>query len=221
MTWLSSSGDNASSDDTTPSTDATAKMARALHTIYEKSQGGFGALSPIADVAGPTPSEDTGDAVKKLIRNHVALAGTAGFVTSVGGVATLPVSLPANLTSVLAIQLRMAAGIAIATGHDPADDRVKVLAFACLVGSGYRQALRTAGVELGKKAALQAIKRVPGTVLIQINKQVGFRLLTKFGKTGIVNLGKLAPVAGGFVGGGVDSMSTYAVGKAARTAFSG
>jgi hypothetical protein len=30
-----------------------------------------------------------------VIRNHVALAGTAGFVTSVGGVATLPVSVPA------------------------------------------------------------------------------------------------------------------------------
>jgi hypothetical protein len=98
---------------------------------------------------------------------------------------------------------------------------VKALGLACLVGSSYRQALRKAGIELGKKAALQAVGQVPGKVLIQINKQVGFRLLTKFGKTGVVNLGKLTPVVGGLVGGGVDSVSTYAVGKAARTAFSG
>jgi hypothetical protein len=215
MTWLSSSNGR------TPSKHETTKMARALNTIYEKSQGGFGVLSPIEEVASSYLDEDTGDAVKKLIRNHVALAGTAGFVTSVGGVATLPVSLPANLTSTLAIQLRMVSGIAIATGHDPADDRVKALGLACLVGSSYRQALRKAGIELGKKAALQAVGQVPGKVLIQINKQVGFRLLTKFGKTGVVNLGKLTPVVGGLVGGGVDSVSTYAVGKAARTAFSG
>jgi hypothetical protein len=45
MTWLSSSNDR------TPSTAETTKMARALPTIYEKSQGGLGALSPIAEVA--------------------------------------------------------------------------------------------------------------------------------------------------------------------------
>jgi hypothetical protein len=45
MTWLSSSNDR------TPSTAETTKMAGALPTIYEKSQGGLGALSPIAEVA--------------------------------------------------------------------------------------------------------------------------------------------------------------------------
>ena len=69
MTWLSSSTDR------TPSKAETTKMARALPTIYEKSQGGFGVLSPIAEVASSDPDEDTEGAVKKLIRNHVALAG--------------------------------------------------------------------------------------------------------------------------------------------------
>jgi hypothetical protein len=79
MTWLSSSNDR------TPSKAETTKMAGALPTIYEKSQGGFGVFSPIAEVAGSLPSEDTERAVKKLIRNHVALAGTAGFAASAGG----------------------------------------------------------------------------------------------------------------------------------------
>lgn len=79
MTWLSSSTDR------TPSTAETTKMARALHTIYEKSQGGLGVLSPIAEVASSDPDEDTERAVKEVIRNHVALAGTAGFAASVGG----------------------------------------------------------------------------------------------------------------------------------------
>jgi hypothetical protein len=89
MTWLSSSNDR------TPSTAETTKMAGALPTIYEKSQGGFGVLSPIAEVASSYPDEDTERAVREVIRNHVALAGTAGFATSVGGVATLPISVPA------------------------------------------------------------------------------------------------------------------------------
>jgi hypothetical protein len=47
MTWLSSSNDR------TPSTAETTKMAGALPTIYEKSQGGLGVLSAIAEVAPP------------------------------------------------------------------------------------------------------------------------------------------------------------------------
>lgn len=37
------------------------------------------------------------------------------------------------------------------------------------------------------------IKKIPGTVLIKINQKVGWRLLTKFGEKGTVNLVKLVP----------------------------
>ena len=60
---------------------------------------------------------------------------------------------------------------------------------------------------------------MPGRVLIQINKIVGYRLITKAGTKGIVNLTKLAPVVGGVIGGGVNFTSTRAVGAWAKKNF--
>jgi len=56
-------------------------------------------------------------------------------------------------------------------------------------------------------------------VLTKINQAVGFRLFTKFGQKGLVNIHKAIPVLGGVVGGTVDAMSTYAIAKAAKALF--
>ena len=41
------------------------------------------------------------------------------------------------------------------------------------------------------------LKKLPGDLVIAINKKVGFRLLTKFGEKGAVSLVKLIPLVGG------------------------
>ncbi|MBQ4442795.1 MAG: TerB family tellurite resistance protein [Bacteroidales bacterium] len=56
-------------------------------------------------------------------------------------------------------------------------------------------------------------------MLTKINQAVGFRLFTKFGQKGLVNIHKAIPVLGGVVGGTVDAMSTYAIAKAAKALF--
>ena len=56
-------------------------------------------------------------------------------------------------------------------------------------------------------------------MLTKINQQVGFRLFTKFGEKGLVNLHKAIPVLGGIIGGSVDAFSTYAIAKAAKALF--
>ena len=56
-------------------------------------------------------------------------------------------------------------------------------------------------------------------MLTKINQAVGFRLFTKFGQKGLVNIHKAIPVLSGVVGGTVDAMSTYAIAKAAKALF--
>ena len=51
-------------------------------------------------------------------------------------------------------------------------------------------------------------QKISGKVLTKINQKVGFRLVTKFGTKGIVNLGKLLPGVGAAVGGGLDFVET-------------
>lgn len=64
-----------------------------------------------------------------------------------------------------------------------------------------------------------AIKKIPGKTLTAINQKVGFRFITKFGTKGIVNLGKVIPVVGAVVGGGIDLIDTKIIAKRAYKWF--
>ena len=69
-----------------------------------------------------------------MIDQHIRLAGVQGFVTSIGGLVTLPVALPANLTGLAIVQARMVASIAHLRGYDLDDPRVRTAVITCLLG---------------------------------------------------------------------------------------
>lgn len=131
----------------------------------------------------------------------------------------MPVAIPANVSSVLYVQLRMVAAIAHIGGFDIQSDQVQTLAYACLTGSAIAHVLKQTGIKVGEKIAVSAINKIPGKVLTSINQKVGFRLLTKFGTKGAVNLVKLVPVAGGIIGGAIDIGSTQVIAKNAYNMF--
>lgn len=158
-------------------------------------------------------------ASKEFIKWQVAKCTTSGFITSLGGILTLPVSIPANLASVWYIQLRMIATIATISGSDPLDDDVQTLAYLCLTGSSLSKICRDAGVQFSNKLTLSMVKKIPGATLTKINQKVGFRFLTKFGEKGIINLGKMVPVAGGVIGGSMDLIGTKIIAKKAYNVF--
>ncbi|MGO2174028.1 MAG: EcsC family protein, partial [Staphylococcus equorum] len=73
--------------------------------------------------------------------------GTSGFLTGLGGMITLPVALPANITSVVYVQMRMIAAIAHIRGYDLKDDEVKTLVYLCLTGQTAGDILKDVGVK--------------------------------------------------------------------------
>ena len=158
-------------------------------------------------------------AAEALVRWQNVKAGTSGFVTGLGGLITIPVALPANITSVIYVQIRMIAAIAKIGGYDLHDDRVKTLVFVCLAGNSAKDVLKTAGISVATAAAKGLIKQIPKTVIGQINKAVGFRLITKFGTKGAVNLGKAVPFIGGVLGAAMDAAATNAIGNVAIRTF--
>jgi hypothetical protein len=137
------------------------------------------------------------DNVNSLIFWHTTTAATTGFVTGLGGILTLPVALPANIAVVLLTQLRMIAAIAHMGGYNIRDDQVRALCYVCLCGSSAGDILKSVGIQAGTKVGQRAIERLPFAVIKQINQAVGFRLITKFGSTGVINLGKALPLIGG------------------------
>jgi len=198
-------------------------IQKALDFAYDKAVNGVKGLDSAEELAENYLDKDGSleDKVNSLIRWQNTKAGTAGFVTGLGGILTMPVSLPANITSVLYLQIRMISAIAYMGGYDLKDDKVKTFVYACLVGSSANEIIKKAGIEIGKKLATNTIKNISGKIITQINQKVGFRLLTKFGEKGVINLGKAIPFLGGIIGGFIDTASTNLIGNTARDMFVG
>jgi hypothetical protein len=157
--------------------------------------------------------------VNSLIRWQNTKSVTSGFLTGLGGIITLPVAIPANITSVLLVQIRMVAAIAHMGGYNLKDDEVKSYVYLCLAGNGAKEIAKNTGIVIGQKLAISGIKKIPSAVITKINQAVGFRLLTKFGEKGAINLGKAVPLVGGIIGGTVDGITTNIIGDVARKIF--
>jgi hypothetical protein len=158
--------------------------------------------------------------IDSLIRWESSKTFTTGFVTGVGGVLVLPVTIPVAIGSAWVLQARMVGAIAHIRGYDLDDDRVRTLAVAALAGDAtVNEAVKRIGTEFGTRAGKQAVSRISGRALIEINKKVGFRLLTKSGTTGVINFSKAIPLVGGVVCGTVDGAATGVVGKVAKRTF--
>ena len=197
------------------------KIMDVLNWSYEKAVQGVAGLDSAYDLAEDymKGNDSLYDQVNSLIRWQNTKAGTSGLKTGLGGIITLPIAIPANVASVMYVQIRMIAAIAHMGGHNLNDDRVKSLVFVCLTGNAAKDILKDVGIVVGKKLAENAIKNISGKTITAINQKVGFRLLTKFGEKGVVNLGKTIPLLGGIVGATFDSVSTNTVGNIARDTF--
>lgn len=196
-------------------------IQQALDWAYEKAVNGVPGLDSAEEIAKSYMKDggDPKDQVNSLIRWQIAKCATSGFITGLGGLVTLPVSIPANISSVLYVQIRMIAAIAHIGGQDIRDDKVRTLVFSCLCGSAATDVLKDIGIQIGTKLSQAALKRLSGEIIKSINRAVGFRLLTKFGQTGVINLGKAIPVVGGIIGGSIDAISTNTIGDVARDMF--
>lgn len=193
----------------------------ALDWAYDKAVNGIPGLDRAEDLAENylAKAKSANDAIHSLISWQVGKAGVAGFISNIGGVITMPVAIPANIMSVLWTQIRMVAAIAYIRGFDIRSDQVKAVVLACLAGTSTTDLLKDFGIGVGSKLTQQAIAKISGATLRKINQTVGFRLVTKFGTTGAVNLSKIVPFVGGLVGGSVDATVTYSIGTVARKVF--
>ena len=175
-------------------------MGKALSMSYDKALSGIAGMKGAEALAAEYMA--TGDDLEKhvdmLIRNQVIKCGASGFLTSLGGAITLPVALPANVLSVLYMQLQMIAAIAHMGGYDLQSDRVRTL---------------------GTTLTAKAIQRLSAVLFNRINRTVTMRLLSRFGTKSAINLGKAIPLVGGLIGGGFDAYSTQIIGDKAKEMF--
>ena len=197
-------------------------IMKVLNNCYEKALNGVPKVSPsIEEFAKNYLDKETNNnkVAKAMIKNQVVKCTTSGFLTGFGGIITLPVTIPANVGSVLYVQMRMIACIAYLAGYDLKSDQVQTLVYACLAGVAVTDVIKQAGIKFGIKLTNATIKKIPGKALIKINQKVGFRFITKAGTTGIINLSRVVPVVGAVAGGGIDYFETKAIANRAYKWF--
>lgn len=198
------------------------QIMQAMDWAYQKAVDGIPGTGSAEELAAEYLRDNNNhplDATNSLIRWQNSKAATAGFVTGLGGLITLPVAIPANIASVMYLQMRMIAAIAAINGKNIRDDKVKTMIYICLAGNAVKDVLKDVGISVANKVALNAIKSISGETIKRINQAVGLRLLTKAGSTGVLNLTKMVPILGGVIGGTFDAVTTNSIGNVARDAF--
>lgn len=200
------------------------KIFDILNACYDKAIVGIPKMEePAKDVAAKYMLKygNIDKAISKYVSAQIKKCGTSGFVTGLGGWLTLPVAVPANLASVIYMQLRTITTIAAMYGHDPKEQQVRTLAYACLTGSAMADILESVGIELGENSIFTMVDKLPIAVLSKINKKVCLRFATKAGEKGVANFAKFIPLLGGVIGGTVDVVATQVIAGNAKRIFGG
>jgi hypothetical protein len=199
-----------------------------VNRIMDFGIDGVGPLSSSSQVAADALRKHGGDvekAVHEVVSDHVRLAGVGGFVTGVGGLFTMPISLPANVLGFYTLSTRMVAAVADLRGYDVSTPGTRSAVMLALVGGDAEDLMRKAGLGMvtgmsgsGRLAQL-AVSRMPQAAGMMINKAIGFRLLTTVGGKALGRFIRIVPVAGGVVGAGLDGLLMKRVADLARREF--
>ena len=197
-------------------------VTSTLEWITNAEVNGLGVLPSAEKVAADhlNDADSIDDAINSIIVWRTTYAVGTGFVTGLGGIATMPVTIPAGLAASYAIGSNTVAAIAHLRGYDIHSERVKTMILLCLIGQAGEEVLKTAGITIGTKVFQNIINQIPGKVLREINGKVGLKLVTKAGGKGVINIMKLVPLVGGIVGGTFDGMFVQVCGTTAKKVFS-
>ncbi len=205
-----------------PGPDSDHVVARLLERILSvgiDGAGPFESAAKAAERARANSATLTG-AVDRIVATHTRSAAVGGFLTSVGGFATMIVAIPANVFEFYVLATRMVASIATLRGYDVKDPQIRTAVMLTLVGSGATDILSRAGVHVGSGTLTSiATRGLPRSALMIVNKAIGFRLLRSVGERTLSRFGRLVPVLGGLVGGALDWQMMRTIADAARREF--
>ncbi|MGY4769045.1 EcsC family protein [Kribbella sp. CWNU-51] len=191
--------------------------AGVLRQILEVAIDGYQRFPGAERIAESKLARCGGDpqlAIDAVIDQHIRLAGVQGFATGLGGLITLPVALPANLTGIAIVQARMVAAIAHLRGYDLDDPRVRTAVITCLLGEeGIADRLKKSSLVSSPMAIATAPVFDP-ELDRQVSGEVVGELIARIsGKKMALTVTRRVPLLGGAVGGCVDGWSTYRVGQ--------
>ncbi len=188
-----------------------------VRQVLDRAIDGVGPLPSARKAADAHLVDTDGDveaAITRLVRRHTALAGAQGFVTNLGGIAAVAVSVPANVVGVTLVQAHMVAGGAALRGYDLTDPRVRNAIRVCMLGEDAVKDLLKSG-KLPSPPMTLATSPVHSPELDRIiSHEVTAELITRtVGRRAVTLVARRVPLIGGAVAGGSDGWSTRQIGQ--------
>ena len=159
---------------------------------------------------------------RKIVRRKSVKNGLVGALTGIGGLPTIPISVPADLVASWKIQVFMALAIANVYGHNTKTADIKTDIYLILAGDSAKEALKRLGIETSKGMTKKAVEKyITIEVMKKIWKVVPQKIITKAGEKSLTSFMKMVPVVGAPVGFVFDWAAAQAVGRTAIGYYSG
>lgn len=191
--------------------------ANFVRQAFDRAVDGVGPLRGATQAAERQLSTHGGDAdkaVSALIDSHVRMAGAQGFLTNLGGLAMLAVTVPANISGLALLQCHLVAGIAHLRGYDLTDPRVRNAVLACMLGDDTVASLVKRKKIPSSPMAIATAPHYDPDLDQRIASEVTAELLTRVaGKRVVARVGRRVPVVGAGFGAISDGFGTYQVGR--------
>lgn len=200
-----------------------AQTAETLDVIYSQALTGMGGVKSVERMAEGYMTRNDGlhRAANALIRDQLIGATATGVATSLGGLITLPLAVSVDEAGNLYSQLRMIAAIAYMGGYDIHSDQVRAFSYACLAGRDAMRLLRDSGLTADDSLTPRGMEKISIVTINAISRAVSLRLVAKAGTRSVSRLGRLVPLAGGVIGGGLDFADTRVIASNAKKMFLG
>jgi len=189
--------------------------------LVDLALSGFGPLESAEALAhkykhGPRYPNDAAR-LDALVRAEASKSFTAGFLTSLPMPVALPAMMPVALVATWLIQARMVAAMAILLGHDPQGLWVRTTVLLALDDARTPQALKEAGLDPGQWAALGMAQHLTQPLMNKLWRKAGEALLARAARGGWTRVGRMVPVLGAVVAGGLDAYGCRQVAARSRS----
>lgn len=179
-----------------------------LRKIYTRSLNGWPLLGSPVTLARQMKGESQDETAKSIIGFYTLLCGGTGFVFGLPGYTAMPVTVPANIGSVVVLQLHMTAALASAYGHDLNDEETQERCIRCVLENNDQVSADDDAWKISKRVGVKLAER-------------GLRYLSEQATRVVANVRRprSLPLVGGVFGGISDGYSTRKVARAAQQVF--
>ncbi|MBU2512949.1 EcsC family protein [bacterium] len=159
------------------------------------------------------------DRIDALVKWEGRKNFTSGFITSLGGIITLPISIPASLGVNWILQTRMVAAMAHIGGFDIDEAPVRMSIALCLLGKRGKEILNQNFGNIESYFKKRGLNSIPTKTLSIVNQAIATKLMQIAAQKGMSRVSKAIPLVGGMVGGLLDYQSCRESAEFARELF--